>query len=202
MKNVKTCLSILFLTASFSTCTHVSTTTNAAQKFSQPTVQSSNAVAPSVDIQRKQDVTYQRYYNSKFNYSVAYPVGILVPQGEAQNGDGQKFLSKDKSIVMTVYGSHNVLNKRLEEEYRNQSRSATRENPTRVVSYKTRGNDWFVVSGYDKGKVFYNKTMLRNGDFKVLEIQYDKSLQRKLDPIVAEIAKSFRSWSQEINRDL
>lgn len=192
MKKIKASFSLLFLTASLSTCTQILIPAQAVEKLSQQTVNSSNAIAQSADIQRKQNGRYEKYYNNRFNYSVAYPIGILIPQGESQNGDGKKFISKDKNIIMAVYGSHNVLNKKLEEVYRTESRNATPENPTRVVTYKTRGDNWFVVSGYENGKVFYNKTILRNGDFKVLDIRYNKSLKSKFDPIVAEIAKSFR----------
>ena len=192
MKNVKGCFAILFLTASLFTYTQASDSSNSTELISQKTVRLFNAIAQSNNIAIAQNITYSRYYNSRFNYSVAYPASILIPQGESQNGDGQKFVSKDKSITLLVYGSHNALNQQLAELYRTQSRSATRENPTRVVTYKTRGNDWFVVSGYEDGKVFYNKTILRNGDFKVLELRYNKSLQPKFDPIAAEIAKSFK----------
>lgn len=192
MKNIKSCFVILSLTASLFACTQASNPSNSTELFSRKTAQLFNAIAQSNNILIGQNITYNRYYNSRFNYSVTYPVSILIPQGEAQNGDGQKFVSKDKSITLLVYGSHNALNQKLEDVYRTQSRNATRENPTRVVTYKTRGNDWFVVSGYENGNVFYNKTILRNGDFKVLEIRYNKSLQPKFDPIAAEISKSFK----------
>ncbi len=192
MKKIKVSFTLLFLTASLSTCTQFLIPVQAVEEFAQKTVNLSNASTKSEDSLRKQNTTYERYYNDRFNYSIAYPVGILIPQGEAQNGDGQKFISKDKNIVMAVYGSRNVFNKKLEEVYRTESRNGTPEHPTRVVTYKTRGDSWFVVSGYEDGKVFYNKTILRNGDFKVLDIRYNKSLKSKFDPIVAEIAKSFR----------
>ncbi|HEY9668779.1 MAG TPA: hypothetical protein V6C91_18365 [Coleofasciculaceae cyanobacterium] len=192
MKNVKGYFAILFLTASFFAYTQASNSSNSTELFPEKTDRLFNAIAQSNNIIIGQNITYNRYYNSRFNYSVAYPSSLLIPQGESQNGDGQKFLSKDKSITLLVYGSHNALNQQLAELYRTQSRSATREHPTRVVTYKTHGNDWFVVSGYENGKVFYNKTILRNGDFKVLEIQYKKSLQPKFDSIAAEISKSFK----------
>src|SRR5574341_695767 len=38
---------------------------------------------------------YRTYHNARFNYSISYPFKVLIPQGEAVNGDGQKFLSQD-----------------------------------------------------------------------------------------------------------
>lgn len=50
---------------------------------------------------------YRTYHNIRFGYSISYPADSLIPQGEAENGDGQKFLSRDGRTEMLVYGSHN-----------------------------------------------------------------------------------------------
>src|SRR5436190_13571117 len=47
---------------------------------------------------------YRTYSNARFAYSISYPSDLLVPQGESDNGDGQKFQSKDVRAVMLVYG--------------------------------------------------------------------------------------------------
>ena len=51
----------------------------------------------------------QKYVNVSYGYSIEYP-SFLLPQGESQNQDGQVFLSKDKSVKLSVWGSHNALN--------------------------------------------------------------------------------------------
>lgn len=51
---------------------------------------------------------YKFYNNARFGYSISYPSDLLVPQGEAENGDGQKFLSMDKSAEMLVYGRYKI----------------------------------------------------------------------------------------------
>lgn len=106
------------------------------------------------------DDVYHTYYNPRFGYSIAYPKDILYPQGESDNGDGQKFLSKDADASLIVYGSNNALNQSLEDLYLEESRGGTYENPTKVVTYQVLKNNWFVVSGYNSGKVFYQKTIL------------------------------------------
>ncbi len=55
------------------------------------------------------DDLYQTYHNLRFGYSIAYPKTILYPQGESDNGDGQKFLSKEADASLIVYGSYNAL---------------------------------------------------------------------------------------------
>jgi hypothetical protein len=45
-------------------------------------------------------LTYKPYVNLRFGYSVQYPADLLIAQGESDNSDGQRFVSKngDESI--------------------------------------------------------------------------------------------------------
>ena len=131
-------------------------------------------------------ITYRTYANARYGYSIAYPVGILVPQGEADNGDGQKFLSKDGSAMMLVFGS-NRMDRSLEDEYQ----SAQAGEGNRNVVYKVLKKDMFVVSGTENGKIFYQKTLLRGDVFKTFIIEYDESQRATFDSITARVARSF-----------
>jgi hypothetical protein len=128
-------------------------------------------------------VTYQTYTNARYSYSIAYPVGILIPQGESDNGDGQKFLSKDGRAELTVYGS-NRLDRSLQDEFQ-----SAQENGE--VTYKLIKRDMFVVSGRANGKIFYRKTLLRGDVFKTFIIEYDEQERATFDSITARIARSF-----------
>ena len=131
---------------------------------------------------------YQTYYNSRFEYSISYPSTLLIPQGEAANGDGQKFLTRDGKVEMLVYGSNNALEKTLRGVF--QARTARHE--SRTITYQVFKGDWFVVSGTENNKVFYEKTMQHNGVFKTFRIEYDKAVKDTWDPITAKIAHSFK----------
>ena len=48
------------------------------------------------------NVKYETYHNHFYDYTVEYP-DFLIPQGEATNRDGQKFVSADLSIQMLLY---------------------------------------------------------------------------------------------------
>lgn len=135
--------------------------------------------------------TYETYHNEKFDYSIDYPKDVLFPQGESDNNDGQKFLSKDAEVSLLVYGSNNALDKSLEEVYREESRGGTAENPKRVVTYKMLEDNWFVVSGYNAGRIFYQKTLLSGGVFKTFILEYDESEKARYDAIAKRIEKSF-----------
>lgn len=132
-------------------------------------------------------VTYRTYTNVRYRYSIAYPVGILIPQGEADNSDGQKFLSKDGRAMMLVFGS-NRLDRSLEDEYQS---AQSGENGSRNVTYKVLKKDMFVVSGTENGKIFYQKTLLRGDVFKTFIIEYDDSQRTTFDSITSRISRSF-----------
>ena len=141
--------------------------------------------------QARQRVSYRTYHNVRFDYSISYPVNVLFPQGESVNGDGQMFLSRDGRTEMLVYGAYNSLGKSLSEVLETEvERSA--EHPDRIVTYQVLRRNWFAVSGIEKGRVFYQKTILRDATFKTFRIEYDESQKRAFDPITTTIVRSFK----------
>ena len=47
-------------------------------------------------------LNYETYHNDRYDYTIEYP-DFLIPQGEADSGDGQKFISEDLRINLVVY---------------------------------------------------------------------------------------------------
>jgi hypothetical protein len=142
-------------------------------------------------LQARTQHEYRTYHNSRFDYSISYPADLLIPQGESVNGDGQRFLSKDRRTELLVYGSHNSLNQMLNEVFTQESERSS-DHPNRVVTYKVLRGDWFVVSGTENGRIFYQKTMLRESIFKTFRIEYDESQKQTFDSVTAFIARSFK----------
>lgn len=138
----------------------------------------------------------EKYVNVRFGYSIAYPADILHPQGESDNGDGQKFLSEDGSALLLVYGANNVLEQSLEALYQEALQGGGEENPDRVVTYRTMKKDWFVVSGREAGNIFYQKTMMNGDQYVSFILEYPESQKAAYDPIVGTLAKSFRLTSR------
>ena len=130
---------------------------------------------------------YQTYANARFKYSISYPADLLIPQGEAENGDGQVFKEKGSSSVeMRVYGGYNALNETLRARYEKLIREWGN------VSYKVLRKDWFVVSGMVNGKIHYQKTILRGDTFKTFQIEYDAVRGSTYNEVTDRIAKSFK----------
>jgi hypothetical protein len=129
---------------------------------------------------------YKTYANARFKYSITYPADLLVPQGEAENGDGQVFRAKDGSAEMRVYGGYNSSSETLRGRFAELTRKWGNG-----VTYKVIRQDWFVVSAMVNGKIHYQKTMLRGDTFKTFEIEYDAVRGSTYNPVTASLAKSF-----------
>lgn len=126
---------------------------------------------------------YKTYSNARYNYSIAYPANLLTPQGEADNGDGQAFRSSDGAAEMRVYGSQD-LGGGLSGAY-------SEAQAGKEVTYKTMKGNWFVVSGRDGGKIFYQKTLFKGGVFKTFLIEYSEAQKSIYDAVTARVARSF-----------
>ncbi|WP_295455752.1 hypothetical protein [uncultured Thiodictyon sp.] len=135
---------------------------------------------------------YRTYHNARFGYAIDYPAGILYPQGEADNGDGQRFLTKDADASLSVYGSNNALDQSLEEAYLEAARGGLADDPKRVVTYKVIKPGWFVVSGVNGGTVFYQKTLSAGDQFLTFILEYPEGKKSLFDPIVKRVATSFK----------
>ena len=148
-------------------------------------------VFPALKTSLANEQNFKIYHNGRFNYSISYPAEILLPQGEAENGDGQKFISKDGKVELIVYGSNNALDQTLKDTYQ-KALSGSADSKDRKVTYKKLGDHWFVVSGIEQGKIFYQKTYLKDDAFKTFEITYDQAQKASFDKITEAISKSFK----------
>lgn len=158
-------------------------TTIALVTFLWLTLTASPVLSLAHSVNSAQRVVYKTYANARYGYSIAYPANLLVPQGEADNGDGQAFRSQNGAAEMRVYGSQNM-GGGLTAAY-NEAQAG------KDVSYKVIKRNWFVVSGRDGGKIFYQKTMMKGGVLKTFMIEYDESEKATYDAVTARIARSF-----------
>jgi hypothetical protein len=130
---------------------------------------------------------WRTYTNVRFQYTVCYPDG-LVPQGEADNSDGQKFLAADGAELI-VYGRNNVLNEPLRDVLA--AIGSRLAGASGEVTYKVLKPDWFVVSGRNGATVFYAKTLSSHGQFKSFELTYAASAAAVYDPVIGRLAACF-----------
>ncbi len=137
-------------------------------------------------------ITYTLYENGSAEFVVAIP-DILYGQGESQNGLSQVFKSADMDAVLVVDGIGNPDEKIIDDLYYDALNPDDKKE--RVFIYHTMGNDWFVVTGFHKDKVFYQKTILSESDghIKTIYFTYPKAKKAFYDKITTKIAQSFKN---------
>lgn len=124
---------------------------------------------------------WKTYANARYGFSISYPENLLVPQGEADNGDGQIF--SGDAAEMRVFGSHSLLNETLLKEFN----AVVKQSGN--VSYKAYRKKFFAVSGTANGRIYYRKTAAKaNGTFITFYIEYDEDERAEYDKITAKIA--------------
>jgi hypothetical protein len=134
-----------------------------------------------------QSLVFKHYCNARFAFCLDYPSTLLL-QPPPDNGDGRTFKSKDGKVQMLAYGSYNSLQEKLETRFLAESTSSG----TRKITYKLFKPDFFVISGIENNKVFYEKILYKDDTYKTLLISYPTALKKTYDPITAKIVRSFK----------
>ena len=125
--------------------------------------------------------TYRTYHNARFGYQIDYPADFK-PQPEPTNGDGRRFVSPDGQTVLTAYAGYQVLDGGLA-EYRKLARERWQEqHATLVLDQKT--STGFALSGTVKGRIFYEKTVLKAGTLTTFEWEYPAARKAAMDPVI------------------
>lgn len=119
------------------------------------------------------------YCNNKYNYCLTYP-DVLIPQAEPDAHDGQKFLSKDKLSELSVWASYKLF---PEDTIKTQYKYYEKSN----ITYKLIKNDYFIISGFENGKIFYQKTSLNKETFTSYRLLYPKSKKNEFNKIIKNL---------------
>jgi hypothetical protein len=133
---------------------------------------------------------WRTYQNDRYGTTIDYP-SIFRPQPPPDADDGRAFKSADGG-EFSVFASYGGIDSDLA-TYRNFV--VKNLDAGSVVTYQAHGDNWFVVSGTKGDRVFYERHLLshRGAMTEGFVITYPASLKQTYDPIVARMAKSFRS---------
>jgi hypothetical protein len=130
--------------------------------------------------------TYDCYTNHKYGFVIAWPKKYLKALGESDAGDGQSFEAPDQRANLTVWAGLNARGKKIQDLFKD----AVAESGAQVT-YKHLGNDSFVVSGTEDGKIFYRKTVATKDLYATFILTYDPALKEVFNPMVKDISQSF-----------
>jgi hypothetical protein len=159
-------------------------------------IKESNDVATTAKISN--NISYGKYCNERFGYCINYPIGIIYPQPESYNGDGRVFKNKQGEEILTVWGRNNsdpdFGHISIEQQFNDDLHGGEEENGSKdlVITYQKLGKTFFVISGYNKDKIFYQKTIVKGDAFAFAILEYDESEKTTFDSVSERIFKSFR----------
>lgn len=142
------------------------------QPHNKDTVQPDHPPVDKVPEAETKTSAVAEYTNSRFGFSVRYPQGVLFPQGESANGDGQVFSSADSAFVLTAWGERRSDESSIEELFAYESRGLAAGNPRLVVTYKRHKGNWFVVSGNEGSVGVYRRVQLDADRIVRLEMRW------------------------------
>jgi hypothetical protein len=142
------------------------------------------------------EIRYDSYCNEQYGFCIDYPVEILLPQGESDSGDGQAFKSKDGENTLLVYrdlrdNSDPDGNFTIQQAFQEDIKIYP-ERSNREVTYKKEGENFYVVSGYNNGKIFYQKTILSDGKLVTCLLEYSESEKERYNKIAEYIFSTFK----------
>ncbi|MDO5666704.1 MAG: DUF3298 domain-containing protein [Alcaligenaceae bacterium] len=162
-----------------------------AHLMNQPVVQ---RLLPEIDVQAAHshldptELNYDGYHNSRYDFEVQYP-DFLIPQGESETGDGQRFISSDGDYVMSVYRDFKALtgeNPSLQDAYYAEIGGLSN------ILYDKLSDNYYWFQGKTKRTRHYQQfTFLIQDEYFTLYIEYPLAAENTLQAIIEHIADSF-----------
>ena len=134
-------------------------------------------------------VEYEVYHNQQYHYRVAYP-NFLIPQGESDNGDGQKFFSEDESVQLLVYRDY-------KNDYLTGGELYTLEEAFReelkwiegVFNKKLKDN-YYVIEYKTEDIVYTHYAQLHNDNYFNLLFQYPEEEKKRMKDVIKQVIES------------
>lgn len=142
---------------------------------------------------QSQNPHWSTFTGWKFGTTIAYPATGFSALPEPDAHDGRTFVSPDGARIL-VFASYNALDETMDTELA----SLLKNDRYARVTYKTRGSDWFVLSGFRSvdghEQIFYEKYLFgaRNETIHAVVVTYPVELKAVYDPLVGRIGSSLR----------
>jgi hypothetical protein len=158
-------------------------------------IKESNDVATSS--KNSHNIFFEKYCNARFGYCIDYPLGIIYPQPESYNGDGRVFRNKQGEDILTVWGRNNsdpdFGHISIKQQFNDDLHGGEVEGGSKdlVITYQKLGKSFFVISGNNKSKIFYQKTIVKGDAFAFAILEYGESKKATFDKVSEHIFKSF-----------
>jgi mannose-6-phosphate isomerase-like protein (cupin superfamily) len=135
---------------------------------------------------------WPEHRNEKYGFSLRYPGEVFKVERTTEAGDGQVFVSEDGKARLLVGALVNAsgFTPAAYQDY------IARESYGKFkVTYRPRGETWFVLSGEGDGKIFYEKVIFSCSGRLInsFAMIYPADQRSAFDPLVEPIEDSFRA---------
>lgn len=146
-------------------------------------------IPSSVPVETTDSEDFYRYTNYRFNVHTWVPV-FLDQVYPPTNGDGCTFKNEDGSVVLAAGGFHRYPGYNIDSAYDGETDTS--------ITYKTRGENWYVVSGVKDGNVYYRKKFVGEKVVASLYFSYPYNEKDNYDWIVQVLDEHFTSedWAR------
>jgi hypothetical protein len=135
------------------------------------------------------ETAWHTYANDRYGVIIDYP-DFFHPLPPPDNDDGRAFDSADGGHF-TVSGSLNALDFTLATY---QDFIVKNRTDGAAITYQAHGSNWFVVSGTQGDKLFYERHLMshRGEVLNNFVISYPAALKQTYDPVVTRMSRSLR----------
>lgn len=133
--------------------------------------------------------TYATYHNERYGYSVDYP-NSLIPQGESDSGDGQKFISNDGQTTLTVYSVYNVLAATTDALCADQA-AGFKDNGYKITNTLANDNS-YTITGSNNATALHCFSSIINDEEIVITYEYPTNAQNTFAQIINHTQNSIK----------
>jgi hypothetical protein len=128
---------------------------------------------------------WDTYVNVRYSYQICYPADLMVPQPEADNGDGRVFTTP-AGATLRVWGRYNAMGESLA------TITKRLPEPGSIVTYRHIDTTKSIVSGKIGDDIFYAETMLGKDDtIRSFILLYAATQAATFNPIADRLSRCF-----------
>jgi hypothetical protein len=131
------------------------------------------------------------YNNLRFGYHVSYPLSLLKPLPEADDGDGRVFQPANGHADIRVFGGYVLADS--DQTIGGETKSALEECAGGKATYRLDRSDVQVIScTRPDGSILYVKIMQAKGTLVQLRLNYPHAEKPVWDPVAAAMSRSLK----------
>jgi hypothetical protein len=134
------------------------------------------------------------YRNPRWGFGMAYPSTFtLDPESVPENGDSARFWAANRRATAVVTGLRNTMGQPLA-ELLGEARQDIVLTSRGVITYARVKDNWFVLSGFVAGRIFYQRTFLSQAGrvIATLWIEFPRDMRPCFEEAVTMMSLSFR----------